>query len=298
MFILVEYVDNTSAVVPLSWLNDQSCAFSSDVNIARKGAKPVPNCPRKKLLKLLKTNVYQTFEEAQSALNKLNEDSDATSDASDEHPAKRIRTYSNSSSSSSEEQESVPQIPDFVFPPGSITFAPASTSATAYAPASAFVPASAQASSSCGCKSDALFKLLTDINAKMASHDTMFNTMSKTMVDLVAEIKRLKQALKQKTSERSQTSAGPAFACRAALPLNTYEELVEFEKTPQEELYAYAKSIGGPTPKKMAANMVAAFYTINLQVAMTWKGKRHPTDGTWTKYPMQTTKIPKIIIGI
>lgn len=114
---------------------------------------------------------------------------------------------------------------------------------------------------------------------------------------IIGELKKIKVCMRS-TEKSGETVMISSYKCKSSLPLKSYIEILDFEKTMDlEDVQKYIISIGGNTLQRMIANIVEVVYSIDVQVQTTWKGKRSSTGG-WSKYPMNETKLPQIIIEI
>lgn len=115
---------------------------------------------------------------------------------------------------------------------------------------------------------------------------------------IASELRKIKVCVRTADNNSAKKGDNMSYKCKASLPLKSYFELLEFEQTmDKDDVRKFVLSVGGNTLSRMIANIVEAVYSIELQVATTWKGKKNPTGG-WAKFPMQTTQLPTIIVEV
>lgn len=138
-------------------------------------------------------------------------------------------------------------------------------------------------------------RMLSLILENQLRQDNSFENIKSTMHTFMAELKKIN--VEERSGDGETTMMG--HQCKAVLPLQNHEDLIEFERgldETRDDVMSYMMSVGGKTAKKMVANLVSCFYDMKLQTDMTWKGIRG-LDGYWSKKPLMVTKVPYIIAG-
>lgn len=189
-----------------------------------------------------------------------------TSDDSDNSDTQVMRNASKRGSESSESESIDDRVADFTAPPLKIRH---------IAP----LPSAVHANEVCVSKSDLanliqtvleLKNTVLDVSGKLTSVTDQLNTVT-------GDLRKVKVALRN-VNEPNDVPKVVAFKCKEKLPLRTYEDLLTFEANEcPEEFKLFLLTVGGNSPTRMMANLVAAVYSMELQVSTTWKRKRCPS---------------------
>lgn len=139
-----------------------------------------------------------------------------------------------------------------------------------------------------------LIKTLSDLKNQVEQVTHKLSSVTAQLNIVTNELRKVQVALRN-VNEPEKLPKIITFDCTEMLPLKNYDDLLTFEKNVDlEDFKLYLFTIGGQNLQRMVANLVAAVYSVDLQVSTTWKGMRSPI-GDWSKPPTHTTMSPKVI---